>query len=229
MPAKKKIIAIRIEHKQDDSPDSSYLGTFANVGRGWANINRKSGQLIDREGNVLASDFGAKHSRGEVEFITDFQHTLTGWEHVTDKEVRTAFLRCRYKGNGLELGRGNENLFAYFGVIGWQNATTRADKIRALSVVYCCIDALKLERLSAGEWYYMGIIAKAVIQSGADIDTTQTLRSGGIWGIESFSDAPYIAEEEGTQLEELRRELEAFGFGKRQIDFAFQHVSHAKE
>jgi hypothetical protein len=52
----------------------------------------------------------------------------------------------------------------------------------------------------------------------------QRIRSGGLWGIESDSDASYIAEVEQGELADLRSELKAVGFSTRQITAAFRDV-----
>lgn len=70
---------------------------------------------------------------------------------------------------------------------------------------------------------FLGIIAKCEVQSG-DSSTIQTLRSGGLWGVESDSDKSYLAEVATEELSSLRSELESFGFSKRQIDYAFRNV-----
>jgi hypothetical protein len=85
-------------------------------------------------------------------------------------------------------------------------------------------DWQRMERLNNGDWCFIGVIAKAVVISPNGL--TQTLRSGGLWGIESDSDNAYFASVEKEQLDELRAELESFGFGARQITYAFKDVTH---
>lgn len=84
-------------------------------------------------------------------------------------------------------------------------------------------DYKRMERLNSGDWYFIGIIAKAVIVTTNG--TMQTIRSGGLWGIESDSGS-YINEIAKEQLDDLRNELTALGFGKRQIDYAFKNVEN---
>ncbi len=82
-------------------------------------------------------------------------------------------------------------------------------------------DWQRMENLNDGNWCYIGIIAKATIVSGNGIG--QTLRSGGLFGIESDSGSDHLESIEKEQLEELRSELESFGFGKRAIDYSFKN------
>ncbi len=220
---KAKISKVWIEHKYDESPDTSWLGEYSarQPAKGFY-VDRETKEL-KHGGVVLATDVSTDYGRDQYQYIGGFQHngSLKEWEHVDDKGVMEAFLRCRYKGNGNEQGlRGN--LFEYFGVVDWEKATTRAEKIQALDVVYCCLAAYRLHRLSRGDWSFIGIIAKAEVISAQGI--CQTLRSGGLWGIESDSGADSLKEVANEQLTELRAELEGFGFGARAIDRAFQNV-----
>lgn len=83
----------------------------------------------------------------------------------------------------------------------------------------------RTEALNRGEWYYLGIVAKAGITlPGSTL--VQRITSGGLWGIESDSEAGYFAEVEAEELADLRGELETIGFTKRQIDLAFRAVEH---
>ncbi len=88
---------------------------------------------------------------------------------------------------------------------------------------YCQQDYERAEALNDGQWHYVGVIAKAVVRSASGV--SQTLRSGGLWGIESDSGKEYFAEIRAEQLSDLRTELLAFGFGPRAITHAFSTIS----
>lgn len=92
---------------------------------------------------------------------------------------------------------------------------------------YAKEDFRRLESLNDGQWCYLGIIAKAEIISRSGI--CQTLRSGGLWGIESDSGKDYFEEIEKKELAELRTELESFGFGSRAIDFSFKNIEYQND
>lgn len=85
-------------------------------------------------------------------------------------------------------------------------------------------DYERMEALNKGDWCFIGIKAKAAVKL-TESDLTQTLHSGGLWGIESDAGEDYLTEEEENQLAELRQELKAVGFGKRAIDKAFQTIT----
>lgn len=88
-------------------------------------------------------------------------------------------------------------------------------------------DYKRAESGNAGQWSMVGVIAKAVVRSASGV--TQTLRSGGLWGVESDSSKEYLAEVEGNELGALRQELEAFGFSARSIAYAFKNISRASQ
>lgn len=226
-PRKAKISSVRIEHVQDESPDYSYLGKLRSTAKGW-HLDRKTGELLDSDGTILAADVPTDYSRGEYEFITDFQQSgdPSSWNHVSDKGVINAWLRCRYTGNGGEIPIA-KNLFAWFKVTGWQTAQSRADKVRCLDIVYCCLGCYRLYRMFRDDWHYMGVIAKAEYVSASGI--SQTLRSGGLWGIESDSGENYLKETADEQLAELRSELQQAGFSDRQITRAFKNVETVRK
>lgn len=68
---------------------------------------------------------------------------------------------------------------------------------------------------------YIGIRASAeiVIES-----TCQTIRSGGLWGIESDSNKGYLSSIEQEQLSELRGILHELGFSRRAIATAVKTI-----
>lgn len=226
---KARILQVRIERKFDESPDTSHMGEYmSNPPLSGYCVDRKEGQMIDaRTGEVVADGLGKTWDRNEYQYISGFQHHgLNGWEHVSDDGVHSGYLNCRYRFNqGKNHRRAwQKNLFEYYGVMGWETAQTREEKIRVLNIVYCCSDAERLENLQKGDWCYYGVIAKAEIVSTQGI--CQVIHSGGLWGIESDSDEAYFAEIEREQLSELKDELIGIGLSDYAIRRAFKNVAH---
>lgn len=113
------------------------------------------------------------------------------------------------------------------------NATARMqiDSIRIVREIDECPDLSWLEQTDAemGEgfeanskarladygngWCMIGIRAEATVSYpiGQGSRRLETFRSGGLWGIESDSDASYFAEVAREELNDLRQHLEAFG------------------
>lgn len=73
-------------------------------------------------------------------------------------------------------------------------------------------DYKRMEAYQRGDWCCMGCIAEATVSypTHGGSRRLERLSSGGLWGIESDSDAKYIAEVEQEQIAELREHLEQF-------------------
>lgn len=84
-------------------------------------------------------------------------------------------------------------------------------------------DYKRMKQAEDSQFEMLGIIAKAEIQMTSD-SAIQTIRSGGLWGVESDSGADYIKEVQDDQLKELASELLSLGFTKRAIDHAIKSV-----
>ena len=98
---------------------------------------------------------------------------------------------------------------------------------------YILRDYKRTESLNRGEWCFLGVRADAEVYLGATspsfnnyIGSTQTITSGGLWGIESDSDDSYIEDQGKNELSELKDQLKALGFSSRAISKAFQNVQH---
>ena len=81
-------------------------------------------------------------------------------------------------------------------------------------------DYQRAEAFNRGDWWMIGIhaVAKVVGASGV----VQGLRSGGLWGIESDSDAHYLDSVGRDELADLRAILVEHGFSQRAISAAFK-------
>jgi hypothetical protein len=67
----------------------------------------------------------------------------------------------------------------------------------------------RLEAYNRGDWHMVGIDARAFVV----VDhVRQEITSGGLWGIESDSDADYLREIAGEELSSLVSILRALGF-----------------
>lgn len=84
-------------------------------------------------------------------------------------------------------------------------------------------DYQRSEAYNRGDWWVVGIIAKAEVRL-TEHGPTQTLRSGGLWGVESDGGEAYLSEIGREQLSQLCDELEAIGLSDRAITRAFQRV-----
>ena len=79
-----------------------------------------------------------------------------------------------------------------------------------------------MEAYSRGHWWMVGLWAEAeVVVTGSVV---QRIRSGGLWGIESDSDADYLAGVTEQELSSLHDELLAVGFSQRAIQAVMKYV-----
>jgi len=90
-------------------------------------------------------------------------------------------------------------------------------------------DYERIERLNRGDWAYIGVRADAeILLPSGSASIVQDITSGGLWGVESDSDASYLKEIETEQLSELREQLRALGFGTRAISAAFKNAERGE-
>lgn len=80
---------------------------------------------------------------------------------------------------------------------------------------YCRQAFTRAEGLDAGDWCYIGIMAKATVKTPVDHNPgcfrLETFTSGGLWGIESDSGSDHIGEIHQEELDDLKSHLEDFG------------------
>ncbi len=147
--------------------------------------------------------------RDEYHYWNPCNHVPPGrkenWAHVSSEDVQKALSQA--------------NL---------EPAASRALATERLDLIYIKQDYQRHESYNRGDWCMLGIIAKATVQLTSK-GPVQTLRSGGLWGIESDSEEDYFATVEREELDDLRRQLEAVGFGKRAVDYAFRKVEREEE
>lgn len=215
---KNKIESVRIEKVIDDSPDTSTLGEYTDNKTDWS-ICRHCGEYI-----AIAEQPNQRAEEIEEEII-DLENQGLYNETIDDlqaekenEEFEKQIDELRKEQSALNLhdcphsSREYNYFLPYAG--GEEPGTDDYQK-------YGKQDFKRMESLNRGDWSFIGIIAKAEIVTHAG--TMQTIRSGGLWGIESDS-GDYLDEVGKEQLDELRAELTSLGFGKRSIDYAFKNV-----
>lgn len=87
-------------------------------------------------------------------------------------------------------------------------------------------DYKRMEGLSRGDWYYIGIGAEATIltsQNGKEWKIDK-ITSAGLWGIESDSGEDYFESVRKAELNDLSSTLKEFGFTQRQINAAIKNA-----
>jgi uncharacterized protein Smg (DUF494 family) len=236
----KRILSVKLVHDADTDADTSYLGEYANNPTSEYSIDRK--HSLDCQVNTHANDEAIeklervmtwldsqkpKYDAPQTVTIQEYENLIAAQDILIAKQEELAECDC-----GLTWYPENE--YRYFNPSS--NYVDEKDKPRdnlhpAEIRKYVKQDYERMERLNRGDWWYIGIRAKAEIKLNTDdrgIGVVQTVSSGGLWGIESDSDASYIAEIEQEQISDLKRELTAIGFSKRAISKAFQNVERSE-
>jgi hypothetical protein len=231
----KRILSVKLLHETDTSPDTSYLGEYSNNPTSEFSIDRKHSLDCPRN-NPDTHESVAKLSRA-VNYLWCVQsanpnRTIFDEDHINDaveilETVQEDLAECDCDERG-DMGRNEYRYFnPSFNYVDSNGKITEGHtpaEVRS----YVKQDYERMESLNAGNWYYIGIRAKAeIILDPFGIATVQTISSGGLWGIESDSDASYITDVENDELSDLRHELHAIGFSKRAISTAFKNVERA--
>jgi hypothetical protein len=198
MKQAKRILRIGVARLPDDSPDTSWLGEYSNQPEGDYSIDRAHDP--DCLHNDPTTDFTQTHDWDESQGMclkceaTDCSEICPEWTCDCNNDGDVYWNRREYR---------------YFNTSGNYKGKPLAD-----IVTYTKQDYARMERLNAGDWYFIGIRACADITID---DTKQSIYSSGLWGIESDSEESYLKEEEANQLAELRTTLYELGFSKRAI------------
>lgn len=125
-------------------------------------------------------------------------HNPANWNHVSDGNVVTAYNKA-------------------FGVKN--SEFNRAALIRKLDELYAEQDKERLEHYGL-TWRCVGIYAQAEVSYsiGNGSSRRESLKSAGLWGIESDSEQSYLKEVECEQLNELKEHLEVFSVDVSEFD-----------
>jgi hypothetical protein len=204
---KNRIESARIERVADYDADTSTIGEYTDKRTDWA-ICRHCGEYV-----AIAEKDNERADEIETEIID-----LENEENYEAADNSEAIRELKRELDSLDLHtcQKSSREYNYFTPYAGGETPGTEDYQK-----YGKQDFKRMEGLNNGDWNFIGIIAKAEIitESG----TIQTIRSGGLWGIESDA-GTYLDEVAQEELENLRAELTALGFGKRSINYAFKNV-----
>jgi len=198
----KRIDTVTIKRIQDDDGDLSWLGEFADT--------------ADTDYSIVA--FG----QHEGEFVKDLPCECGHLESRHNDDGCTECLTpsgetCDYF-DRVDVPRGRD--YRYFNPEVDSSVTDDSEQR-----TYALQD-YKRARDYGQTWAFEGVRADArVIING----TVQVVTSGGLYGIESDSEANYFDEVGKEQLAELKGQLHALGFSKRAISAAFRDVVNEQD
>jgi len=201
----KRIDTVTIKRIADYDADTSYLGEYSDDAGDFAIVNR---------------------GEYEGEFESDLPCEC-GDSKEQHKEIESGYAPCSecdcedFDQVGVERGR----TFRYFNSGSVDKSNTDEE-----NRTYAMQDYKRMTDYGNG-WACVGVRAEAriAIPNGNGSATLQTIKSGGLWGIESDSGDDYFTEVGNDELADLKTQLHALGFSKRAIAAAFRNVEHKDE
>lgn len=225
----------------DESPDTSYLGEYSNRPESEYAINRAhSLDCASVTPETLKAKETLEHAQQTVgdiynAVLAQYNGTLANEKLDTERDA----LDDAYNLLGQlseevtecdcgERGDMERNQYRYFNPYVPAASNTEQNKRDCARSQY-----ERMESLNRGNWCYIGIRAEAEVAltpvHPLDPGQTQTIHSGGLWGIESDSDSDYLESVEKEELSDLRGQLKALGFSSRAISQAFKNVERKDE
>lgn len=187
-----KLLEVKIKALIDESPDTSWLGEYTDKAEPW-NICRHCGEYLHDAEKGSERKAAIEADLGDMLDDTNcLQYEPDFWANVG---------RLRHELTTLtehDCPHFNREYNCFKPYAGGEEEGTEDYRKNGLQ------DFKRMEELNRGDWNFIGIVAKAIIQMSNG--HVQVPRSAGIWGIESDS-GDYLNEVGQEQLEELKAEL----------------------
>lgn len=222
----KRILSVKISHEVDTDPDTSWLGEYASQPTSEYSIDRAHSedcQTVSEKVKAAIRKLESAIDWIDKEGCSDDQRATNGEAQDLLQEKIEELGECDCNGGDMERGeyRYFNPSFNYVDKSGTALPENTPNEVRR----YVRQDYERMESMNRQQWGFIGISATAEVQLNG-MSTIQTIRSGGLWGIESDSGADHFAEVEGEELAALKTELHAIGFSKRAITAAFRNIEH---
>jgi hypothetical protein len=226
----KRILSVTLKRMVDESPDTSWLGEYAQKPNSEFSIDRAHSEdcilndprlkeKLERIANAIEND--RPICEDHLDTREEICETCTEeWEYTVAMEQVRDLTKCDCG----EHGDMERNQYRYFN----GNVETYKGETPENIRKYVRQDYERMESLNRGDFCFIGIRTYASVCLSVCKDQshmlTQEISSGGLWGIESDSDKSYLAEVEQEELSALRQELKSLGFSSRAISTAFKNV-----
>ena len=218
MKQSKRILRIGVARLPDDSPDTSWIGEYSDTAGLFA---------IDR---AHYEDCPLNHNQ------TDYTDTHV-WNDAEGRCLKCDATDCSEPCPELECAchrAWDRRAFRYFnpGTVEPFDANAtwipvdvedKREYWTAAMRKRAAMDYDRMESLNNGQWSFIRIRARADITIN---QTTQSIYSSGLWGIESDSEEFYLNDVEQEKLSELCATLHDLGFSKRAISTAIKQASN---
>lgn len=234
----KRILSVTIKRMVDDSPDTSWLGEYASKPNSGFSIDRAHSEdcaSVKPRANVVE---GMKWLERLLSRVEDME--MENSDVVDTMDTLNVCLNELEECDCGERGDMEHGQYRYFNPgsvesfdpkASWLTSSTETE--RKAEWLACMRsnakkDYERMESLNRGDFCFIGIKAEADVVLSVCKDSshllTQTIRSGGLWGIESDSDDSFLEETEKDELSQLRTELKSLGFSSRAISTAFKTI-----
>lgn len=233
----KRILSVTIRQMFDESPDTSWLGEYANrptsdefsIDRAHSLdcIENDYRQKTKLQRIAEAIESGCPPCEDHLNFYDETCQTCREEQAYSDAmhEIRhLAECDCDERG---DMERHQYRYFNPSSNYVDKNGHALPDHSYDEVKKYVLQDYKRMETLNRGDWCFIGLAAEAeIVTQARQGNPIQKIHSGGLWGIESDSDDSHIEETEKEELSELKNQLLALGFSKRAISTAFKNVEH---
>lgn len=247
MQAKKRILSVTVKRMYDDSPDTSWLGRYANKTETEFTIDRANDEFAsDADRALELLEHAEDHLTTELEEL-DSNPTL--WAIALDSAITTLRDKKEEWEDNLNWDKHEYRYFnpgtveAFKADASWipASVTDKEAYWRDTMRNNARQDYKRMKSLYRDQWCFIGIRADAEIGisclankgcvHGREVyyTHTQTITSGGLWGIESDSDKDYLESVEKEELSDLRGQLKSLGFSTRAISSAFKLIERKEE
>lgn len=230
MKISKRILAVRIKHMVDEgSEPSDYLGQYARSPTSEFSIDRAHTE------DCASVKYFPEHRLDAGKVPCEFCEELE-CDYSCDESTMGPECDCGERGS---YSSGEYRYYNpscnYVDKHGKALPENTPEEIRK----YVREDYQRHENWNNQHWYYLGIRAEADVQYPAygGVPPTapkivlecDTIKSMGLWGIESDSEKSDFAEVAQEELGNLRAQLTELGFSKRAIATAFKSIKEVNE
>lgn len=242
MRNRKSILSVTIKRMIDDSPDTSWLGEYAQSPNSEFSIDRAHSEDCIENDSIqkdklerIAASIEDNRDAVCEEHIDKYLPNTTCEECISEIAEQNAIdcLRELAECDCGERGDMQRHEYRYFNPSfnyvdekGHASPDNTPEEVRK----YVRQDYERMEGLNRGHWCFMGISAEAVvlIPSGTSAVKSE-VSSGCCFGMESDSPQSDIDEMEKEQLHMLRSELKNLGFSSRAISTAFKNIERKED
>ena len=235
----KRIHSVTIKRMIDESPGTSWLGEYGNDAKSDFSIDRAHDLDCPAQAYNRPTETIDKLERAIAYLNSVYGDVIDSFEDMDAvNEAQDILVQAQDDMTECDCGRGEWHgreyryfnpSFNYVDKQGHALPENTPEDVRK----YVRQDYERMESLNNGQWCFIGIRAEAEYSVGEGVRgghcLIQEVTSGGLWGIESDSEASYFAEVEAEELANLREQLAGIGFSKRAIAAAFKDVTRMDE